>query len=168
MWLITPQWDLIWFDMLRFQKEIPDILPAVRSLCQQYKPEWIGIENNGLGIGVFQTVARAGLPVKALSPHSGDKLVRATDACNRMERGKIWLPERTPLEHMQGGDWLDDCQAELFTWTGHPKEQADQIDTLAYAALELTREATSTPDEQQFMQNSYPGMLHLADLPSAV
>lgn len=92
------------------------------------RPEFIGIENAGPGMGVFQSVQRIGLPVKALSPMSGDKLVRSTDASNMAEQGRVWLPQ-------QAG-WLDKYEAELFTWTAHPHQQDDQIDVTAYAATE--------------------------------
>jgi phage terminase large subunit-like protein len=138
---VTPNWDLLWWKVHRVRVEIPGVLEAIRSEFNQRiadrdgQPEFIGIEDSGLGIGVFQMALLAGLPVKPMRPMGNDKIVRATDAINRMERGKIWLPEQAP--------WLEDCETELFTWTGHPMEQADQIDTLAYAALEVSREAGS-------------------------
>ena len=92
----------------------------------------MGIEPNGVGIGVFQAVSRLGLPVHALKPRSNDKLVRATDATHRMAEGKIYLPWRA--------EWLQACESELFTWTGHKDQEADQIDTLSYAAMMVSSE----------------------------
>jgi phage terminase large subunit-like protein len=68
-----------------------------------------------------------------------DKLARSIDAQNRMERGKIWLPE-------QAG-WLDDFEIEVFGWTAHPDEQDDQIDTLSNAALYVSSEACGSEVE---------------------
>jgi predicted phage terminase large subunit-like protein len=99
------------------------------------QPEFIGIEDSGSGIGVYQLATSIGLPTRPMRPMGKDKLVRANDAMNRMERGKIWLPEQAT--------WLEKCESEVFTWTGHPMELDDQIDTLAYAALEVSREAGS-------------------------
>ena len=129
-WVLTPDGDLCWWDVVRFQKEIPDVLGEIRKAFAKHvadnkQPEFVGIEASGLGIGVFQIMVRSGLPVRDLKPRSQDKLVRATDAINRMEQGKVFLP--------LDANWLETCEAELFTWTGHPHEQADQIDTLAYA-----------------------------------
>lgn len=138
--LRTPCNNLIWWDLRRFRKEIPEIFLVLKSQYREHAPSFIGIEASGLGIGLYQLCSRAGLPVKPLRPNSQDKLVRATDACNRMERGMIWLPQTAP--------WLEDLEAELFTWTGHPHQQDDQIDVLAYAAMEVSREAAYTRSEE--------------------
>lgn len=138
-WLVTPDHDLLWWDMWRFKKEIPDILIELKRAQRLHEPEYIGVEANGLGIGVYQMAMRSGLPVKDLRPRSLDKLVRATDACNRMAKGKIWFPQ----DQVGGGQekWLEDAETELFTWTGDPREEADIIDTLAYAAMEISSQA---------------------------
>ncbi len=138
-WYLTKDWNLVWWWCHRIRVEVPGVLDAIRSQFKQRiadrdgQPEFIGIEDSGLGIGVFQMVANAGLPVRALRPMGQDKLVRATPAINAMEMGKVWLPEQAI--------WLEECETELFTWTGHPMEQADQIDTLAYAGQIRTEEA---------------------------
>lgn len=143
--LRTPNNHLIWWDHRRFRKEIPDIFLVIKQQYLLHTPTFIGIEASGLGIGLYQLCSRAGLPVKKLLPASVDKLVRATDACNRMERGMIWLPQTAP--------WLEDLEAELFTWTGHPHEQDDQIDVLAYAAMEISREAAYSKSEEYVPKN---------------
>lgn len=102
-WLVTPDYDLLWLDCIRFQKEVPEVINTIRDSYLKYantifrKPEFIGIEGNGLGIGVLQSVARLGIPTRNLKPHAGDKLVRATPAATRMEQGKIWLPAQVSL-----------------------------------------------------------------------
>ena len=142
-WLVTPWHDLIWWRVRRLRAEVPDVLAAImdeyRRASAEFSgrmgprsPEFVGIENSGLGIAVYQAAINAGLPVRALRPYGADKLVRATPAINRMQAGKIWLPE--------SADWLEECESELFTWTAHPDQQADQIDTLAYAAQILSDE----------------------------
>ena len=125
-WYLTPSKDLLWWNLVRFQKEIPDILSALKYVNSEYEPEFIAIEADGLGIGVYQMAGRIGLPVRSVRSQSQDKLVRATDAINRMEQGKIRFP--------QTAIWLDTLETELLSWTGHPHEPADQIDTLAHAA----------------------------------
>lgn len=132
LWGVTTDYNLLWLDLIRFRKEIPDILDELKKAYRKWRPQYFAIEASGLGKGVFQMTAKAGLPTKAVYPH-GDKLVRATDAMNRMEQGRIWLP--------QSAGWLDALEKELFTWTGHPQQQDDQIDTLAYAAMDVSWEA---------------------------
>ena len=87
-------------------------------------------------------IGGVGLPVRPLQPRSEDKLVRATDATVRMEAGQIWFPFDSPL-------WLEDVEREVFTWTGHPHEVSDIVDTLSYAAMYVSHlaanhESTST------------------------
>jgi phage terminase large subunit-like protein len=151
-WFLTTDWNLIWWRVARFRVEIPEVLARIKSEFRRCiddrdgQPEFVGVEANGLGIGVFQMAANAGLPVRDLRPRGMDKLVRATDAINRMEMGKIWLPEQAP--------WLDECETEVFTWTAHPMEQADQIDTLAYAAQLVSAEASGS--EQPTSKGNVP------------
>lgn len=141
-WLLTPKFDLIWYGMRRFQKEIPDIFPILAEVYREYKPQFLAIEANGINVGVYQVAQRLGLPVKPLQPKSADKVVRSTDAAVRMEAGKIWLPVKTDLIELVDVDgrrrkkpWREVLEQELFTWTGHPQEPADMIDTLSYAAM---------------------------------
>lgn len=138
-WLVTPDNDLVWWDMVRMKEEIPDILVALKTAHQNHRPDYIGIEANGLGIGVFQMAMRSGLPVKDLKPRGTDKLVRSTDAANRMEKGKIYFPR----DGVGGGQtpWLKQAKDEVFSWIGHPHEAADIVDTLSYAAMEISERA---------------------------
>jgi len=141
VWLLTPNYHLLWWDLDCFRQEIPDVVSRIVDMFNKHRkrklqPDFVGVEANGLGIGVYQYLQRLGLPMRDLRPRSVDKLVRATDAITRMENGMIWFPEEAP--------WLEDCEAEVFTWTAHPAEPSDRIDTLAYAAMEVSREAGQT------------------------
>jgi len=144
-WCITPQWDLLLWDVDRFQAETPEVLQRIRMNCRKHATNqpgsnlpkvmgsgrllFVGVEANGLGIGLFQLLAAEGFPVKDLRPASQDKLVRATTAANQMERGKVFFPRE------KYAPWLRKWEQEIFTWTGDPKETADQVDTLAYAGI---------------------------------
>lgn len=140
--LITPPIPyrhLIWWRCLRFQKEVPDVVKGIASEFRdmhkewRIRPEFIGIERDGLGIGVYQSVDALSLPVQPLQTQSRDKLVRATDVLNLAEKGRFWLP--------QTAGWLEPCEIELTSWTGHPDEEADQIDVAAYAGMWVTEMA---------------------------
>lgn len=133
---ITPNWHLLWIDNIRYQKEVPDTIEEVKQAYRRWRPEFVGCENTGLGIGVYQCLVQAGLPIIPLHPGSSDKLVRATPACNRMKQGRIWLPQTAP--------WLDALEEELFYWTGHPHQQDDQVDVLAYACQYVSEIAADT------------------------
>lgn len=128
-----PYRHLIWWRIKRFQEEVPDVINRIAQEYQDMRNEWnirpefIRIEKDGLGIGVYQSVDRLGLPVEPLSTESKDKLVRATDFLNLAEKGRFWLPQTEV--------WLEACEVELTGWTGHPDEESDQIDTAAYAGM---------------------------------
>lgn len=162
-WLVTPRHDLIWYEIRRFRKEVPEVIEAICVAFKEHcypdgqRPEFVGIEANGLGIGVYQAVSRLGLPVRSLNPRSLDKLVRATDLANRMEQGKVWLPEQN------SAPWLIALENELFSWTGHPHEPADQIDTGSYAATIVSQDATFS--EPRFY-DTY-GLESYSDTPAA-
>ncbi len=134
--LITPpipHYHLIWWRCLRFQKEVPDVIKMIASEYRDMhdewgiRPEFVGIENCGGGLAVYQCVDHMGLPVQPLEPKARDKLVRATDFLNLAEKGRVWLP--------QTADWAEVCETELTSWTGHPDEEADQVDVAAYAGM---------------------------------
>jgi predicted phage terminase large subunit-like protein len=129
---LTPDYNLLWLDMRRFRKEIPDIINELKAVYRRWRPVRMIIEINGLGRGAYQHAIRAGLPMKGISQHR-DKVVRSTDAQVRMEAGKVWLPENA--------GWLNACEEELFTWTGHPDTTDDVVDTLSMAANDVSWEA---------------------------
>lgn len=124
---LTPDNHLCLLDVRRFREEIPEIYKAIKRNHKQWSPEFIGMEYTSQSIHFYQLVSNAGLPMKPISPRSTDKLTRAVPATNRMEQGRIWFPYDAP--------WLEDWEAEIFTWTAHPHEQDDQVDVLAYACL---------------------------------
>lgn len=126
-WAITPNSDLIWLDIDRFQKEAPDIIKHMKRAYTKWKPAYFAIEQNGPGLPVCQLAERAGLPTKRITTIR-DKVSNAGAAQNRMEAGKVWLPEEA--------FWRKDLEDELFNWTGQEHEMDDQIDTLSNAAHE--------------------------------
>jgi phage terminase large subunit-like protein len=140
-WFVTPDNDLIFWDMVRFQKEIPDIFPHLNEAYQLWRPDYIAIESNGANLGVFQIAQRKGLPIRGLNPRAADKVTRATPAMVQMKAGRIWFPEyiheNTDNRFTQPDSALADAETEIFAWIGHPRQQDDIVDTLAYAALEV-------------------------------
>jgi phage terminase large subunit-like protein len=135
---VTPNKHLLWLDTVRVFCEVPDILTHVSQVYRTWKPQFIGIENSGIGLGVFQTAQRLGLPITPVSPRSNDKLARAHDAMIRMEQGRIWFPEE--------GSWLEEAENEIFSWVGHPKQEDDHVDVLAYAAILVSQMAAGDYD----------------------
>lgn len=148
--LLTPDWHLIWLDMVRFQKEIPSIVPALADVWQRLRPDYFVIEANGVNIGVEQYARAEGLVVQPYYPNGrGDPAVRATDAMVRMERGQIWLPAREM-------SWVEAATREIFTWMGRKDQTDDIISTLSMAAHEATRRAMSREQKAQKGRSGRP------------
>lgn len=138
VWALTADYNLLWLDMRRFRKEIPEATEELIRLYRFWRCQHVCIETNGLGAGIAQTVARQGLIVKELAKHT-DKVVNATDAILRMSQGRIWFP--------QNASWLEEAEEEIFTWMGDPNQTDDVVDTLADAAKDVSWEAYTSGAE---------------------
>ena len=76
----------------------------------------------------YENPPRPPLPIKALKPE-GDKVTRALTLAARMAGGNIYVPKDAP--------WLPALEAEMSVF---PRgDHDDQVDVLAYGALEATR-----------------------------
>ena len=128
VWGVSASNDLYWVDMIRFRDEIPAVVEKIAEIYGKYQPQYVKIEKNGVGLGVAQYVSRLGIPVKQIMKGS-DKLENSTAAQLLMKAGKVWLPDNAP--------WINDCEDELFAWTGLPSEQDDIIDTFSDAANDI-------------------------------
>jgi predicted phage terminase large subunit-like protein len=158
-WGLTTEYNLILLDSLRLYVEAPDILKYAKAAFKRWRPQHVICESTGLGKAVCQMLSKAGLPVKAVFPHS-DKINRATDALQRAAAGQIWLPEHP------GPAWLKPLEDELFTWTGHPYETDDQIDCFSYAASDVSWEAAA--EESQADEELQEALVNMESAPSVI
>lgn len=127
-WAVTPRQDLICLDLHRERLEGPEILPAIQAMARRHRAAYVGIEDVAAQALVIQAARKAGLTVRSLKADR-DKLSRAIPATVRMEAGQIYLPESAP--------WLDEFIAELLSFPHGAHD--DQVDVLAYAAVEVQR-----------------------------
>lgn len=138
---LTPDNQLIVWDVDRFREEAPETYQRIKSAYAKHKPAFLGMEFTTMSTHFYQMLQRSGFNMRAFTPKSQDKISRAVDAQNRMEQGRIWFPsENLP--------WVDPLYSELFTWTGDPAETADQIDCLAYAAIYVSENAAYSAGEE--------------------
>jgi len=135
VWGLTHDYHLLLLDLVRFRKEIPDHLVEMVSLQKMWRPDYWIMEGSGVGKGAVQIAVQRGFAVQPVYPIA-DKVTRAQTAQVRAEQGRIWLPQNP------GPLWLRGLEAELFTWSGHPQEEDDQIDCFSMAAKHVSWEAT--------------------------
>lgn len=128
--------DLLLLDVLRRKMEGPDLPKIAAAVWQAYKPSYFGVEAVGAQISTVQDMRRGApqerpprpaLPIKAIHPQ-GDKVSRALTLATRMSGGNVFVPEHAV--------WLQTLESEmaLFPLGTHD----DQVDALAYGALEAT------------------------------
>ena len=126
--------DLLVLDVLRNRWEGPDLPRVAHRVWEVYRPAYIGVEAVGFQQSTVQDMRRGRreegrkpMPIKALQPQ-GDKVTRALTLAARMGGGNVYTPKSAP--------WLPTLEAEMAQF---PKgKHDDQVDTLAYGALEQT------------------------------
>lgn len=136
VWAETPSHDMLLLHQYREQVQTPDAADAAVRICREWEVDYIGIEKDGLGLGVVQTVRRKGVSVRAIKAR-GSKEARSQTAEIRMAAGMIHFPMDAP--------WLFDLQTELLAFPNG--EYCDQVDALAHAAQIVQRENGPPRDE---------------------
>lgn len=126
-------WDLLLVDMLRDKILIPHIMDRIRILMAPYPVQFVIMEDAASGIGLLQearTSAGLGMTMQAYSPHSSDKVSRATGAMIRMRNGQIYFPLMSKLP---GKDvsWLSHVTEELIGFNS--LEHDDIVDNFSMA-----------------------------------
>lgn len=126
VWGVTTGKDLLLLDLVRRRLEGPEIVPALRTMYDRWRPASIGIEQVAFQLSIVQAAQRAGLPVVSLHPDR-DKVSRAMTAAARMEAGAVYLPKDAA--------WLEEFERELLTFPASRHD--DQVDVFAYAAAQV-------------------------------
>lgn len=125
-WAMTPDKDLLLLDVIRARMEGPDQVPLLEAAYARWRHGYIGVERVAYQLTLIQAARRKGLPVRELIADR-DKVARALPAAARMEAHSVYF--------RAGAPWLGALEDELLAFpTG---EHDDQVDTLAYAALEV-------------------------------
>jgi len=125
---LTPDGDLIWFDLLRMQAETPDSERAIIQTIIKHDIPYVGIEKAHVGIGLIQNIRRKGFAVHAIHANRS-KTVRAQTMQIRMEAGTVFF--------MSGAPWLFDLETELTLFPNATHD--DQADVASYAGLQAQR-----------------------------
>jgi phage terminase large subunit-like protein len=136
-WSVAATWDklpnkfgnkLLLRNVWRKRVGLTDLLAGINGVYADWKPKKVRIEDKHFGPGIADML-RKKMPITTIAAGSKDKLERATDFLNMLERGEVFLPK-------YDNDWRPTLEAEWLSWQGHPDETADQIDVASYAAWE--------------------------------
>lgn len=123
---VTPRKELLLLDLRRRRLEGPDQVPLLQRVFEELGPSYIAIESSGYQLALVQEARRQGLPIRELKADR-DKFARALVAAARMEGGGIYFPD--------GAGFVSELEAELLVFPNGAHD--DQVDVLAYAALQL-------------------------------
>ncbi len=129
-WAVAPTdpMSLILLDMKRVRVKSTEHQPMIREVWDTMRPAWIGVEKQAATMSLFTEVQREGVVVRWLHPDK-NKYARAETASTVMEAGRVWFPRNAP--------WLADFEDELLTFPVGKHD--DQVDVVAYAAIEMAK-----------------------------
>lgn len=133
---VTPDNDLLVEEIIRVRLEGPEVLQLVENAYHAWRPAAIDVESVGFQLALIQMLVRKGLPVRKLEA-KGDKVGRALALGARMEAGTVYFK--------QGAPWLHELEHELVSFPN--AEHDDQVDVLAYQAIDVTRYGSSQWDK---------------------
>jgi predicted phage terminase large subunit-like protein len=150
---MTPERDLVVWDIFRQRLEVPDQWGAIKNAKAKY-PQVIfqAIEDKQSGTGLIQTAKREGKPLLPINPHLGKRARAADNLELRATNDKIQLAtpvsiayENGSVYHRLGAGWLSDFETELTQFDKGAHD--DQVDVLAYAWM-LTQNSSYFRESQ--------------------
>jgi predicted phage terminase large subunit-like protein len=129
-WILTPENELLLYNVFRERLEVPDQWPEIKKQRQRYnRLLFQAVEDKASGTGIIQTARKEGKPLKKLTADT-DKVSRAFDIALMYENGMVY--------HLSNAAWLTDYENEI---TKFPKaEFDDQMDMASYAGILVSRD----------------------------
>jgi phage terminase large subunit-like protein len=125
---------LILRHVWRRRVDFTDLLEGFRKVQREWTCK-ITVESKHFGPAVYDML-RGEMQMGMIDPGGKDKVTRAADLLNKLDRGEVYLPKFD-------NDWKQDLEAEWLGWTGHEDETSDQVDVAAYAAIMQSGQSTS-------------------------
>jgi predicted phage terminase large subunit-like protein len=161
VWDVTQNGRMMLVHQYRKQVQTPKVVQAAKDILEDYDANFIGVEKEGLGLGILQTLKHEGKTVIPI-PARGSKDARSEIAEIRMAAGMIYFPRearwRFALE--------DEC---LHFPLG---KYCDQVDAMAHAAIYVQKargvpklakpqdnQQDATPEPTDSSQNDHEAVL---------
>lgn len=150
-WSVCCVWDyhkdrdmLYLRDVYRARVAWGDLKMDIQAFLEKWNVPRVLIENAHLGQALKDELR--GRQCELVGPvlpgmaegHRGAKLERAISGglLVRLQAGKLCLPDDRP-------DWIVPFVQEYVSWSGHPDEQADQIDCGSYACYDVKKKSAA-------------------------
>ena len=121
-WYVTPQRDLLLYDVYRTHITGPDQKPLMRQMLNRFRPRFQAIEDKTFGTNLIQEMKREGLTVRPIKVDK-DKVTRSLVIAARYEVGMVY--------HREDAQWLTDYEDELLSFPRGKHD--DQVDTASMA-----------------------------------
>ena len=137
VWDVTPAHEMLLVHQYRAQVQTPDATDAAERIARQYEVEFLGVEKDGIGLGIVQALKRRNVTVKPIKAR-GSKEARSETAEIRMAAGQIYFPHGAPF--------LWDLEQELIHFP--QGEYADQVDAFAHAARLVQQRPTPAIEDE--------------------
>lgn len=131
--------NLYLVDLIKGKWTMLQQLEHMKNFRIKHQENVLKIEKVGAHVsnGVFELLAKEGIPAIPITPKGRDKVARVRQATPYIDRGQVYLPKGVP--------WLSDflIECEQFTTTNsHPHD--DQVDVLSYGIEEAFPIISST------------------------
>jgi predicted phage terminase large subunit-like protein len=136
-WSVIQVWDqprrelaknLILRDQVRKQVDFNDLCKLIQTTFKEWKAKKVWIEGEHLGMATVSHLKKEGMPIEPIGTGGRDKRTRAGQLNIKLSNGEVFLPKYESR-------WRPGFEAELLAWTGDERQEADQIDAAAYAAI---------------------------------
>lgn len=121
-WYVTPEHDLLLYDVYRTHIEGPDQKPLMKEMRGRYRPRFQAVENKTFGTNLIQEMRREGMTVRPVNVDT-DKVTRSLVIAARYEVGQVY--------HRQDAPWLTKYEDELLSFPRGKND--DQVDTASMA-----------------------------------
>lgn len=129
VWDVTPDRRLILRARYRERLESSNHHDKLVEMHEKYQPRYWAIENRTFGMSLIQNLLKSGdAPVRPVEADT-DKIARALGAGAAVAAGRVYFPAEV--------DWLEVWEDELTKFPNGRHD--DQVDTLAYAVIELDK-----------------------------
>ena len=136
-WTVAGVWDfkrkgnikaLILRHVWRTRASFTEVAHKLVSLYNEWRPSRVRVEDKTMGPDLCDLL-KGTIPIDLIPSGTIDKVARATNLLNLLDRGEVYLPKGE-------NSWLPTLLNEWLSWQGLEEETNDQVDMASYAAIE--------------------------------